>query len=277
MRVDIIQRKGSSHQTTSRIIENMKDARIITGREERARRTEILFRFGNRRPVRGNYVINTIHMIMTTNNKPLTRRLLRDADVSIPRTFFSKDEILRNRVAPFPLIGQPTYHHGGSGIVISRNINDLRRDMTSTHWAEIIRKDREWRVYVFFGRVIGVEEKVPTHPQEVAWNHALGNSTFHALKWNEYPLQVCLLAIQAANAIGIDFSAVDIISERDRHYVLELNTSPSCSAPRCRCIARALNWVRYYIQENDRKPEYLTVPSRVRSYKDIIHPCMKVE
>lgn len=278
MKISISRSAGSSMATVERIISNIGDARLIEREGMNKSKADILFRFGGVRTHRSSFEINTPTMIRTMNNKPLTRRLLQEGHVRIPLTYFSKAEVERSRHARFPLIGRGQYHLQGKGVVICNNLRDVNRDMKSRYWSEIIDKDREYRVYVFFGKVVGMEEKVPKDRNKVVWNYHAGNSVFESIKWKNYPLSVCKLAVQAAECIGVDFSAVDLISKDDDHYVLELNASPSCSKSKCRRIAQALCWAKEKIEKDGKKPKHLTLPNTIKSYKDIMHPvCMKEE
>lgn len=274
MKLSIISRKGSSPKTLNNILKNLQDGQLLQRKNADRINTEILFRFGTMQPATSLFEINTPQLIKTVDNKPLTRRILYDNHIAIPKTYFNKVEIHRNNRIHYPLIGRPQYHNGGKKIIISNNMRDINADRQSAYWSEIIDKDKEFRVYVFFGKVIGVEEKIPYDRNCIAWNFATGNSRFESLHWNDYPIAVCILAIHAAEVIGIDFTAVDVISKGDQNYILELNTSPSCSGARCRCIARGLTWVKKKIETNHTIPKHLILPNIIRSYRELIHPCM---
>jgi len=274
MQISISRSAGSSMTTIERILDHLDDAKLIQQEDMDRAKVDILFRFGGVRTQRSSFEINTPTMIKAINNKPFTRRLLYEGLISIPVTYFSKAEIEQADHIHFPLIGRAKYHLQGKGVIISNNIRDIKLDTKSRYWSEIIDKDREYRVYVFFGKVIGMEEKIPKDRNNIVWNFHAGNSVFKSIKYINYPIDVCVLAIQAAKCINIDFSAVDIISKKNKHYILELNASPSCSANRCHRIAQVLNWAKEEIERDGRKPQHFVLPNIIRSYKELIHPCL---
>lgn len=274
MKLSILKRKSSSMTTVKKIVENLQDMQLLRKTDSNRVDTEILFRWGATYPMTNLFEINTPKMIQITDNKRLTRKILRDNHISIPKTYFSKVEIHRDGDTHYPLIGRTKYHSQGKGTIISNNMRDIDADRCSVYWSEIIDKDREFRIYVFFGKIIGVEEKIPDDRNCVLWNFSTGNAKFRGIKRDNYPIAVCTLAIHAIEIIGIDFAAVDIISKGRQNYVLELNTSPSCSGIRCRCIAKGLEWAKSRIETNRVIPQHFVLPNTIRSYVELVHPCM---
>lgn len=274
MKLSILKRKNSSLTTVKKIVENLQDVPLLRRKDIDKVNTEILFRWGAAYPMASGFEINTPKTIQITDNKKLTRKLLQDDHIAIPKTYFNKAEIHRNCNIHYPLIGRAKYHSQGKGVIISNNIRDVDADGDSAYWSEIIDKDREFRIYVFFGKIIGVDEKIPEDRNCVLWNFSIGNAKFRNIKWDDYPIAVCILAIRATETIGIDFAAVDIISKENQNYILELNTSPSCSGAMCRHIAKCLEWAKNRIETNHAMPQHFVLPNTVRNYRELIHPCM---
>jgi len=228
------------------------------------------------------FEINTADMVRLMNNKIETRRILIENNISVPKTYFSKDEAkneILNGQVNFPLIGRRTHHSQGRHMKIIYSKKDLRRDASSTYWSEYVPKDREFRVFVFFGYILGICEKIPSDPEVIAWNNSVGNGIFETMKRENFPPDVALLALKAVHALNVDFGAVDIMSCGDNHYVLELNSGPTCSEYRQFLFGKAFKWLIKRIENEAGKPNYLSLPERVITYKDILLPSLlkKVE
>lgn len=91
-----------------------------------------------------------------------------------------------------------------------------------------IEKAKEFRVYVVAGKVACVAEKTPGDPTKTAWNVARGGR-FDLVRWGDWPLDVCDLAIKCFNVSELDFGGVDVMVEAgtNKPYFIEINTAPS--------------------------------------------------
>ena len=223
--------------------------------------------------------INTPEMIHTVNDKPGCRKALIDANIKAPCTWYNKNEMKdaiilgRNNI-----IGRPKFHAQGRNIVISHTVEELERDATSDYWSEIIEKDREYRVYTFFGRILMVAEKVPTEVgrRRLAWNHAGGGSVFKNVTWSNWPIESCKLALKASNVMGIDFSGVDVMEKEGVPYIIELNSAHSLTSEyRQKTFAKGLNWAIEEIERTNEKPAHFEYPEHIRTYKSLILPCLR--
>lgn len=201
--------------------------------------TDLLIRWGHtgRFPLkRGAIEINTPQSINRGSDKGGAREILQDAGVSVPRSFFTRDAALAANT--YPLIGRPSYHTQGRDVEFIKTRDDLSRS-SSSYWSEFIKKDREFRVYVFGGRVLGVVEKTPENKDDIAWNSHRG-AVFTDLTEGQYPSSLLSVALDAARAVGQFFSGVDIMTRGADAYVLELNSSLALSnAHRVDLFARA--------------------------------------
>lgn len=223
--------------------------------------------------------INTPEMIHNVNNKPECRKTLIENEIRCPQTYFSKEEILYAGLNiedhMFPVIGRPSRHAQGRNIVVSNSPTELARDTTSAYWSEIIDKDREYRVYTFFGRILMVAEKVPTEVgrERLAWNHFGGGAVFNNVRWNDWPIESCKEALKASNVMNIDFAGVDVMEKDGVPYILELNSAHSLTSEyRQRTFATALKWLIKEIETNHAKPEHFEYPAHIRTYKSMILP-----
>ena len=99
-------------------------------------------------------------------------------------------------------------------------------------YVKYIKKKKEFRVHVFKGEILFVQEKKRRNDipdEEVNWqirNHSNGFIFAH----NDVEIgdEGLNNAIIACNTLGLDFGAVDVIwNEREnKYYVLEVNTAP---------------------------------------------------
>lgn len=123
--------------------------------------------------------------------------------------------------------------HSGGGIIINRPVVDFDDAfiVNAPLYTRYIKKFKEFRVHVFDGGVIDIQEKRRALDFERTDDQALLRS--HANGWNfareniEAPTQLHQLAIDAVHALGLDFGGVDIIYNQRLNtcYILEVNTA----------------------------------------------------
>lgn len=103
-------------------------------------------------------------------------------------------------------------------------------------YTKYMKKDREFRIHVFQGRVFDFQEKRKRNG--VRFEEGMNNSLIrsHLNGWifcragvfvPEYVKQE---AIKAVRALGLDFGAVDVIDNGGKAYILECNTAPGLEA-----------------------------------------------
>ncbi len=138
--------------------------------------------------------------------------------------------------------------------------------------SEYIEKEKEFRIYIAFNRVVCVAEKHPKDKSDIAWNHSQGAS-FKNVKWSNWPLEACRMAINSAAIAGLDFGGADVIMDKSGNFfLLEVNSAPSLTSKyRQECFAKAFDWE---ITENfPTKPHsHLLVGPIIQSWKECIHP-----
>ena len=176
---------------------------------------------------RGVIVYNSPTAVSKASNKALARKIMSDAGVSVPRTFsraYGGSIDLGEEI-----VKRPLRHRAGSGFEVVDGDVVFEDDY---YYSELIHKVKEFRVHVGSGEVISVQDKVLREgldvPTSEVWNHANGEFVFENVKWNEINLVVAKTAIDAVNALGLDYGAVDVIlNEFGDAFTLEVNTSPS--------------------------------------------------
>lgn len=174
---------------------------------------------------------NNAGIIRKASNKLLFFKEISNVDDSIiPKWWTSKEDIPDDC---FPIVCRTVLAgHSGEGIVIADSRDDL---VAAPLYVQYIKKKDEYRVHVgkrgdgSFG-VICVQRKAKRHDAtEVDWrirNHA-GGFIFQRNGFT-WPAAVESAALQACEAVGLTFGAVDVIWN-DKHgkaYVLEVNTAP---------------------------------------------------
>lgn len=190
--------------------------------------TDVLIRWGSRAEVARGYAqrrtVNPSVAIRLASDKFRSLEVMSDAGVSVPA--WSRDpEDLK-----LPILGRRTHHARGTDITLCLQRGDWIRQPRD-YYVEYIPTVREFRIHVAFGRVIRVQGKyLDQRELAVPWvrNFAHGyRFRSPRKKLNTARLEA---AVQAVDALGLDFGAVDlIIGDDEKHYVLEVNTAPSCS------------------------------------------------
>ncbi|MEK9208266.1 MAG: hypothetical protein AAB922_07290 [Patescibacteria group bacterium] len=148
-----------------------------------------------------------IEHVQYTSNKQVVQNWLDQGRIVFARTFISG--------------------RGGIGIVVMRDGQAIPEAKLYTLYQ---RKDQEFRVHVFRGKVIDVSEKrrvrefEQSDDQKLIRNH--DNGWVFCRDDIDEPANLRNLAVQTVSSLALDFGAVDVISERGSCYVLEVNTAP---------------------------------------------------
>lgn len=223
------------------------------------------------------HTINLSEHIHLVNNKPECRKKLIEANISCPITFYNKADvdnclILGSR----KYVGRPSHHAQGRKFKFISSREDLTNDNTSDYWSEYIDKDREFRVFTFFGKILMVAEKIPTETgrRRIAWNHFGNGASFVNINWSEWPIEACKEALKASNVIGIDFAGVDVMVKDNIPYILEINSAHSLTSEyRQTVFSKAINWLISELPNG--KPQHFEYPEHIRTYKSIILPYLR--
>ena len=194
-------------------------------------------------------VINNARAIHQVNDKLSFRDTLSQHDLC-PRTWFDYQEFI-DEGYEYPVIVRPSRHAQGRNLDVCGNESELiwacqKYISTGYYISEFIEKIREYRVFVVQGRVACVANKIPGNPDDVAWNVAKGGK-FENVRWNDWPLKACDIAIKAFNLTDLDFGGVDVMEDAGGNvYVLEINSAPSLTSPyRQEKMGKALNYLIY--------------------------------
>lgn len=182
-------------------------------------------------PFNYRYILNKPDAVRIASNKLLSFNTMKEAGVSIPEFTTNKEEAENwlessDVVCRFKLNG-----HSGEGITIVNKGEQLPEEVAPLY-TRYVKKKKEYRVHVFKGEVIFVQEKkkrnsIPTEEMDFRIRNASGGFVFahQDVFLGEGGRDV---ACAAVNALGLDFGAVDLIynERQDKFYALEVNTAP---------------------------------------------------
>jgi hypothetical protein len=115
--------------------------------------------------------------------------------------------------------------HSGRGIEVVREGEQLPNAPLYTKYTK---KDKEYRVHVFKGEVIDLIEKRKRTgaPTINPYIRNLDNGWVFCRDYVNAIPEVSSQSINAINALGLDFGAVDIIERNGKVWVLEVNCAP---------------------------------------------------
>ena len=270
----LLRRRLLGKTSTKAIATNSQTGlRAVLNTEEHPDEVDWCFRWGCTSNVGAKRFVNEARAIHLCTDKLRARIALGTQGVTIPRTWGTFDELRRE---PFPAHGvviRPLNHHQGIHFAVALSPEELEvvleKDYADYYLSEFIPKDREFRVYVVQGRVAAIAEKFVEDKAQPAWNHFLGGE-FRNVRWGEWPLEACRLGVEAALAIGLDFSGVDIIAQGDQYSVLELNSAPSLTSPyRQQVFAKVFD----HVVTTDSKE---TIPlTNTPGYRRYLHPALE--
>jgi len=224
------------------------------------------------------HTVNKAEAISLANDKKATRLKLaplRNKDKPIiPKTYgHIHDWAVDGK--KLPVIVRADHHAQGRSLFfcnteqeISQAILKLQHKNKDYYISEYIAKEAEYRVFIAQNRVVWVTKKTPANPADIAWNVAQGGR-FDNVRFSDWPLKACRIALMTVEAVGLDFGGVDVMQKDKDFYVLEVNSAPSMTSEyRQTTTAKVFQ----HIVDNGN----ITYPSPVKlnSYKDCIHPCL---
>jgi glutathione synthase/RimK-type ligase-like ATP-grasp enzyme len=174
--------------------------------------------------------LNHPQAVNVAGNKLNTFRALAEANISIPEYTTDPNNAFEWIVEGHSVVERHVLRgHSGEGIRIARSIDELS---DCPLYVKYKKKKNEYRVHVFKGTVLFVQEKRRERDRERTADESMIRSHQHG--WNFCRENVFettalhTLAISAVDALELDFGAVDIIynQREDQYYVLEVNTAP---------------------------------------------------
>ena len=174
-------------------------------------------------------VINRPEAVSLCANKLRFFQHLADTDVAIPEWTQDMD-IAREWTEGSTVVERHVLTgNSGAGIRLVDNPEEVQQAPLYTKYKP---KKAEYRVHVFRGEVLLVQQKVKradVPADEINWKIRNHDGGFIFQQNNiEVPDGIIEQSIAAVQHVGLDFGAVDIIYNKreDLSYVLEINTAP---------------------------------------------------
>lgn len=190
-------------------------------------KNSVVIRWGNRIEFETNknsIVYNKAENIYTATNKKLSREIFIKNKVSTPKLYNNKKSEIS-----FPIIARPLVHSKGKNFLIINTKEEFNNHFNfGWYYSEFIDKEKEFRVHCAHGKILAVMEK--PRGEGIAWNRAINHERFTRILQKEYNYNVCIEALKAVKAIGLDFAGVDVILKDGKAYVLEVNTAPTLNS-----------------------------------------------
>ncbi len=184
----------------------------------------VLVRWDSKAEMLADKTINSAAAVKLSRNKRQSRMLL---DGLCPKTWFLK------RDCQFPCVVRPKRHFGGNNFYLCYNREELeaatRRCGGAMRWyaSAFIAKIAEYRVFILNGEAFKVVRRYRRDEDPaVPWNAHNGGLS-RRVKAENWPVAVVSNAEDAANKLGLQLCAVDVIVDAQNNpFVLEANTAP---------------------------------------------------
>jgi len=176
-------------------------------------------------------ILNDPHKVLRVGNKLLGFQDLERGEVQIPR-FTTNPNVAKEWGCPI-VARHKLRGHSGDGAEYVESPNDLAADWTRAPlFVEYKKKKTEYRVHVFQGEVIDIQEKRKRREVENDdVNYKIRNKHtgwVYCRDGIDCPASVSSNSILAVQSCGLDFGAVDVIwnDHEQKPYILEINTAP---------------------------------------------------
>ena len=174
----------------------------------------------------GENLLNKPERVAAASNKLEAFRIMQRADVAIPE-FTIDVGVARTWDASIVSRGTLTGHSGrGISIVGAGELPEF-----APLYVKYIKKQSEYRVHVFAGEVIDIQQKrkrQETPNEEVDYQiRSHDNGWVFCRDGITEPQGIRELSLAAVQSLGLDFGAVDVVFNQraNQCYVLEVNTA----------------------------------------------------
>ena len=207
--------------------------RVHPDRNYRPRADDLIINWGNGRVPEwvltfNDRFLNTPEAVGVASNKLNALTRLEERGVSVPN--FTTNRTVADEEFDGIVVRNELRGHSGEGIELI--IDDDREVPEAPLYTELIDSKSEYRVHIFNGEVIDYikkrrsNEDTPEGVEKYIKSHSNGwIFTRENLRRLD---RIEQLAIDAVEALGLDFGAVDIVRDQENEcYVLEVNTAVS--------------------------------------------------
>lgn len=196
---------------------------------------ELQFEMLQRLEANGALLVNSTYSLQISESKYLTNYLLAQFGLPVIEALVTQDkgEALRFAARYEEAVVKPIYRDLGTGISrIEANItgeekiNELLDSYGSVFLQRYIEsRSQDIRAFVLGDRVVAAIKRF-ARPGEWRTNVFLGGKA-RKITLNQ---ELRDMAIKASQILGLDYAGVDLISDGQRYYILEVNGSPSWKA-----------------------------------------------
>lgn len=179
----------------------------------------------------GHYTLNPTVLVEIAANKLSTFESIKD-NTRIPEYTTDYETALSwlSGVQPCKVVERHTLTgHSGAGIEVVEEMEDLSTDCPL--YVKYVKKQDEYRIHIMDGQVIDVQRKArrsDVPDEDVNWQVRNHQNGFCYMRESVSPdTDVIVQALNAIEALGLDFGAVDVIwnAHQNKAHVLEVNTA----------------------------------------------------
>lgn len=171
--------------------------------------------------------LNVPNAVIQGSNKVRFSQILNGVEgVQIVPFTTSKDEAKKWKLV---VVRHLTRASGGKGIQL---VNPKEEEIPNAPlYQKYVKKKSEFRIHVFQGRVIHIQQKRRRNdienPNWKVRNHENG-FVFSIYDVDPVPQSVHDMCVKAAQQLGLDFGAFDVLwnAHENKYYLLEVNTAP---------------------------------------------------
>lgn len=195
-------------------------------------------------------IINKPLSVTAASNKLYTMFCFKHNEVEAPEWTESRKEALKWLAEGFDVCARHKLNgHSGEGLVVilGKKGEEFFNFDDAPLYVKYIPKKEEYRVHVFQGGIISIQRKarkLDVPDEKVNWKvRNLNGGFIYATYGVDVPDDCKQLAINAIDALGLDFGAVDIIynQKQNKYYCLEVNTAPGLVGKTLEAYTEAFN------------------------------------
>lgn len=238
-------------QSAKQLARTLNVKRIVPGGSYRPRHSTLVVNWGNSNPgFVTDKILNKPEAVKIAANKLLTFQKLKAAGISIPDFTTDCGEAGRWLARDFKVVVRHKISaHSGEGIEVIRPGEYVPHAPLYTKY---FRKEEEYRVHVFNGKVIDFATKKKRRyggdVNPLIRNHS--NGWVFCREGCHCPDFVREASIKSVKALGLDFGAVDIAVRDGRYCIFEINSAPGLEGSTLYSYVRA---IKEYAQVSNRR------------------------
>lgn len=180
----------------------------------------------------GLNILNSPDAVKKASNKLSSFNAFEQAGVAVPAFTTELQQAVKWLAEGFDVVRRGVLSgHSGAGISIHTQLYDIEDLKGAPLYTKYVKKHQEYRIHVFRGEVIFQQRKArkhDVHDEEVNWKvRNLAGGFIFANQDVDAGEQARRESIKAVQSLGLDFGAVDVITNKaGQVFVLEVNSAP---------------------------------------------------